>query len=481
MRRRALPAALLGLALVAASCGDDVAPLADRTEVEINREPVIVIPPQAVAIDIDGDGSELVSLDASDSRDLDGQVVDFRWSRGLEDLAFTPTHSADFTVGEHVVTLTVTDDDGLSDIQTMVVRVLEPYQATAGSPVVDLWLGAEMQAGDGVAQRWLDIPGNASDPDGIASVIFSLNGEPAEGLSLGPNDRRLVREGDFVIDILRDRLVEGVNTVEIRAADNLGELTTALVQIVNEPSTDVELPGEISWDEQELDGLVEIVDGHWKIDGDDLVIDADSLGYDRLLAIGDRDWADFDVEFEITIESISEDFNPITSTTPGFGMLLRWNGHNESFTPGSQPQQGFRPDAGNTPTPYGAFPFYAIELDGENVLEMQNPNGVVMTRDLSEQITVGRTYHFRAQAQSIVGTGGSVFVAKLWPASTPEPAEWMVSYVSGVGPEEASNGSFVLVAHEVAARYSSLRISEVDEADRLSDAAIEALRAAQLG
>ncbi|MDW3219318.1 MAG: PKD domain-containing protein [Acidimicrobiales bacterium] len=483
MRRAAvrLAATFVALALVASACGDDGEVPVELTDVVVNREPVILIPPQAVAIDIDGDGTEQVSLDASRSTDLDGEVVDYRWSRGLDDLAFTPTHTADFSVGEHVVTLTVTDDDGLSDIQTMVVRVLEPYQGTAGSPLVDLWLGAELNAGDGVAQRWLDIPGNVSDPDGIASVIYSLNGEASEGLSLGPNDRRLVRDGDFVIDILRERLVEGTNTVEIRAADNLGEVTTALVQIINEPLEDVPLPGEIDWTQQGLDGLVEVIDGHWKIDGTDLVIDADSLGYDRLLGIGDVGWTDFDVEFTITIESISEDFNASTSTTPGFGMLLRWNGHNESFTPGSQPQQGFRPDGGNTDTPYGAFPFYAIELEGDDVLEMQDPNGVVRTRDFSQQVTVGRTYHFRAQAQSIVGSGGSVFLAKIWPAGLEEPAEWTVSYVAGTGPEEANAGSFVIVAHEVAARYSSVRISEVTDEDRLDDAAIQALRDAQVG
>lgn len=480
--RRPLAIALVGFAALVSACGGDIAVTGPRSGTVVpKREPIIILPTQAVAIDVDGDGVERVTLDATRSRDLDGEVVDYRWSRGLEDLAFAATHTAEFTVGEHVVTLTVTDDDGLFDIETMVVRVLVPYQATEDSPEVDLWYGAEMDAGHGEAQRWFDIPGNVSDSDGVASLIYSLNGEPSQGLSLGPNDRRLVREGDFVIDILRDRLVEGVNTVEIRAADNLGEVTTALVQVVNEPADDVPLPGEIRWSEQELDGLVEVVDGHWKIDGDDLVIDTDSLGYDRLLAVGDRRWTDFDVEFTVTLEAISEDFNPITSTTPGFGMLLRWNGHNESFTPGSQPQQGFRPDAGNTDTPYGAFPFYAIEFDSDSVLEMQSPNGVVMTRDFSQQVTVGRTYHFRGQAQSIAGTGGSVFLAKLWPAGSPEPGGWMVSYVSDVGPEEASAGSFVLVAHEVAARYGSLRISEIDPADRLDDAAVQALRDAQVG
>ncbi|MEZ5245304.1 MAG: PKD domain-containing protein [Acidimicrobiales bacterium] len=479
MRRSAF--LFVACALVASSCGaDDPAPVA-LGDVEIPRVPVIQVPSQAVAIDIDGDGVEQVSLDATGNvRAPDAPIVDYRWSEELEDLAFTPDYTGEFDVGEHVVTLTVTDDNGLSDIRTVVVRVLKPYQSTDNSPMIDLFYGPEMNAGEGVAQRWYDIHGNVSDPDGVASLVFSLNGEASESLSLGPNDRRLVREGDFVIDILRTRLREGVNTVEIRAADNVGDVTTALVQIVNEPVDELPLPGVIDWSVQELDGLVEVVDGRWKIEGDELVIDEESLGYDRLLAVGDIEWTDFDVQFPITIDAISEDFNPFTSTTPGFGMLLRWNGHNESFTPGSQPQQGFRPDGGNTKTPYGAFPFYAIELNGDNVLEMQNPNGTVVTRDLTEQVRVGRTYLFRGQAQSIVGSGGSVFRAKLWPEGSPEP-DWMVSYVAQVAPEvEAGSGSFVLVAHEVAVRYGSLRISEVPESDRLSDEAVLQLRAAQL-
>jgi hypothetical protein len=479
MRRTPVAALALAASMLAAACGGGGDAPAEFGEVRVDREPVIVVPAQAVAIDLDGDGVELVRLDGTASEDRDGEVVDYRWSAGLEDLAFTPEHTSEFPVGEHVVSLTVTDDDGLTDVETMVVRVLEPYQSTPDSPVIDLWLGAEMNSGDGAAQRWFDIPGNVSDPDGVASLIYSLNGEPSEGLALGPNDRRLVRPGDFVIDILRERLVEGVNTVEIRAADNRGEVTTALVEITNPVADEPSLPGEIDWSEQALDGLVEVVDGHWKIVDDELVIDSESLGYDRLLAVGDQRWTDFDVQFAFTVDEINEDFNVITSTTPGFGMLLRWNGHNESFTPGSQPQQGFRPDGGLTPTPYGAFPFYAIELDEDNVLEMQGPDGTVMTRDGTHQIVEGRTYNFRAQAQSLPGTGGSVFRAKLWGADEAEP-DWMVHYVAGVAPEaEASSGSVVLVAHEVAITYGDLTITDVPEGDRLGVAAVEALRSAQ--
>ena len=471
---RRLSLILVSLAVVASACGSDPAPRNEPSAVIINREPIAVVPAQVVVIDLDGDGVETVTLDATASRDPDpdGEVVEFRWSRGLVDLAATAVATDEFEVGEHVVTVTVRDNDGLADVQSMVVRVLEPYKGTPDSPYIDLWQGDQVISGEVTTQRWFDVVGNVSDPDGVNTLIYSLNGGVARGLDMGPNGRRLVREGDFVIDILRSELVEGPNTVEIRAVDLVGETTTALMQITVEPPTEPSLPLTVDWATQELSGLVEIIDGDWQRDGDEVTIGPEAAGYDRLLAIGDTSWTEFDVTTTVTLTEIHEDVGPF-SNTPGFGFLVRWNGHSDSTTPGSQPQQGFRPDDGDHVTPIGGFPFYTFETES-GILELQDHTGEVMTFDDGVQVRTGVTYGLRAQVQS--NPVGAVYRAKIWDASGPEPAGWPVSYVAGRGRHEPPSGSLVLVAHELSARFGELVISPIADADRLTDEQVVEIR-----
>ena len=477
--RRCL-AALVAVSALAAACSDGESsfePNLSPEPIEVRREPIIVVDPQVVAIDIDGDNMEFVELDGSESLDLDGTVVEYQWSQGFEILATTPGFGQAFPVGEHAVTLTVIDDDGLADVQATVVRVLEPYSATEDSPVVDLWLGSEMDLGEGVAQRWVDIPGNVADPDGIASLSYSLNGEAFQGLALGPNGRRLVRPGDFVVDILRDRLRDGINTVEIRAVDNVGETTIALVRVINEPGDGVELPLTVDWDTQDLSGLVEVIDGRWRIAGGEAVLDDASDGYDRLLGIGDIAWDDFEVRTTVTVDGFNLD-RATASNTPGFGFLMRWNGHNDSVAPGSQPEQGFRPDGGLTPTPIGAFPFYTFDTGDEviGIFEMQNHAGEVIDNDTEIQVREGIEYNFAAQVQSF--SGGAVYRAKIWQAGFIEPAEWSVAYIAGQGQFEPQSGSLVLVSHEMSTRWGDVEITPIAATDRLSEVEVAEIRIA---
>ncbi len=75
--------------------------------------------------DQDGDGVELVMLDASGSYDPDGQVVNYRWSEGDQVLWLGPQSRAgvELGVGQHVLTLRVTDTDGLQAEDTLLVTV----------------------------------------------------------------------------------------------------------------------------------------------------------------------------------------------------------------------------------------------------------------------------------------------------------------------------------------------------------------------
>lgn len=67
-----------------------------------------------------------VILDSTGSYDPDGSIVSYQWIENSSLLATGPTASVFFSEGEHVVTLTVTDNYGAADTDTAYVTVIIP-------------------------------------------------------------------------------------------------------------------------------------------------------------------------------------------------------------------------------------------------------------------------------------------------------------------------------------------------------------------
>ncbi len=72
-----------------------------------------------------------VTLDARNSIDPDGFIASYEWREGATVLSTSPADSVQFTLGEHLVTLEVTDNDGYTD--TDEVRVI--VTLTAENPL----------------------------------------------------------------------------------------------------------------------------------------------------------------------------------------------------------------------------------------------------------------------------------------------------------------------------------------------------------
>lgn len=71
----------------------------------------------------------LLTLDASESNDPDGQIAAYEWQLDGSRLSEEPVVDLTLTLpGEYTVTLTVTDDDGLFDIARQVVIVTEDLE-----------------------------------------------------------------------------------------------------------------------------------------------------------------------------------------------------------------------------------------------------------------------------------------------------------------------------------------------------------------
>ncbi len=65
-----------------------------------------------------------VTLDASDSTDQDGTIISYEWKEGNKVLSNEVIFSkSDFTIGSHTITLTVTDDENLIDMDTINIHV----------------------------------------------------------------------------------------------------------------------------------------------------------------------------------------------------------------------------------------------------------------------------------------------------------------------------------------------------------------------
>lgn len=98
---------------------------------DIEIVPVPNVPPTAHAgddqtvTDTDNSGSETVILDASGSFDPDGTIDRYVWTENGMEIATGVNPQVDLAVGTHIITLTVTDDDGATDNDEIRV-IIEP-------------------------------------------------------------------------------------------------------------------------------------------------------------------------------------------------------------------------------------------------------------------------------------------------------------------------------------------------------------------
>ncbi|MFP4028738.1 MAG: Ig-like domain-containing protein, partial [Candidatus Brocadiia bacterium] len=84
---------------------------------------------QTVA-DADDNGSEIVTLDGSGSSDPDGTITSYSWSEDGTEIATGATPEVELEVGTHEITLTVTDEDGATESDSVTVTV---------NALIDIW------------------------------------------------------------------------------------------------------------------------------------------------------------------------------------------------------------------------------------------------------------------------------------------------------------------------------------------------------
>ena len=78
---------------------------------------------QIISLD-PGDPDPDVTLDGSGSSDADGTIVSYSWTEDGNEIATGAGPTVTFSPGLHEVTLTVTDDDGATDSDEVLVNVI---------------------------------------------------------------------------------------------------------------------------------------------------------------------------------------------------------------------------------------------------------------------------------------------------------------------------------------------------------------------
>lgn len=93
----------------------------------INKPPVANAGPDQMILDADNNGFEEVTLDGSASFDPDGSIVSYTWRNAAGNVIATTVKPAiQLTVGTWVLELTVVDDKGAQDTDTVVITIEPP-------------------------------------------------------------------------------------------------------------------------------------------------------------------------------------------------------------------------------------------------------------------------------------------------------------------------------------------------------------------
>jgi parallel beta-helix repeat protein len=90
-----------------------------------NQPPLANAGEDQTVVDSDRNGSEQVTLDGSGSFDPDGTIVSFIWTEGGLEIANGRKPIVILSTGTHSITLTVTDNGGLTDTDTVTIKLLK--------------------------------------------------------------------------------------------------------------------------------------------------------------------------------------------------------------------------------------------------------------------------------------------------------------------------------------------------------------------
>lgn len=319
---------------------------------------------------------------------------------------------------------------------------------SAASLKINLWYGHQQSFGrPGLPQRWINILGNVSPAGDLQSLNYSLNGEPVRPLAIGPDHYRLAEPGDFNIDILARDLKIGVNQVVITAVDRWNQPTQARVEVEFVPERTPFLPYSIDWQAAgNIQEVAQVVDGLWAI-GPDGVRPLEP-GYDRLIAIGDMWWRDYEVTVPVTIHGAEPQFS-FPSHGAALSLILRWQGHRRWDE--RQPAVGWWPLGASGAVVWVNPTDFELRLFGNKDLPMDLTSA-------PKRLQLNVPYYFKMRAETIPGFV-TLYRLKVWEQQMPEPVGWDLQGQQRLW--DPLYGAVLLAAHHVDASFGNVTITPI--------------------
>ena len=334
--------------------------------------------------------------------------------------------------------------DGLG--QTTATAVATFTTTSEAAPLISVWYGDHQVFGAlGQPSQWNSVLGNVSDIDGIAALTYSLNGGAPVGLSLGPDLRRLASPGDFNIELPYTDYAEGLNELVLRATDTRGNVATRTVTVERQVGNVWPLPYETDWASAgHISEMAQLVDGEWALEGD--TVRPTVLDYDRLIALGDLSWTDYEVEMPLTVHALGTEWGTPQSGDPLVGFTLRWQGHAQ--------RRNELPRIGLYPTGAYAWFRYAGDNPAAGKYELIGNNHFPIVRDSGAPLPLGVPMVFKARVETL--ETGSRYSFKFWPQAAAEPAGWSLQMVDEDTP---SSGAIAWFAHHADVSFGNVTVT----------------------
>ena len=313
--------------------------------------------------------------------------------------------------------------------------------------LINIWYGNNQFFGTpGLAQQTINILGNIESENGIDSTSYRLNKDSWISFSLGTDLHRLAAEGDFNIDIDADRLQTGKNELIILVKDSLGNYSRQIIDITFNNSKPCPIPYFIQWAKvKKIQNAIQVTDGKWELTTEG--IRNRDVYYDRMFAIGDSTWKNYEVLTSVIFHKL----NPPSPGPPNYnvshaGIASRWYGHGEDTL---QPNRQW--------WPVGVFAYLRITDKYDSCLwKMQDGQGLNAAQSMDELRIIQKEvkYMMKHRVEDI-SEAETKFSSKLWRSTQNEPKVWDLIAVK---PTNQQSGSALLVAHFTEVTFGDIHV-----------------------
>ncbi|TWU62577.1 hypothetical protein V7x_43120 [Crateriforma conspicua] len=329
---------------------------------------------------------------------------------------------------------------------------MPPSRSTANNEEfsIDVWYGTHQQFGhNGKPQRWVNVLGRLTGHTDSALLSYSLNDGELQRLTIGPNRTRLANGGDFNVEIDRRDLRVGENELLLFAEDGDDKTSTSII-LVNSDAAPTPLPHRVDWSKAErIQDVAQVTDGLWKlVPGGVRVVEP---YYDRVLAIGDESWTNYEVTVPVTFHG----FRAPGPTDGGRNVVhaaiaVRWPGHADDGKP-TQPRTKWYP--------LGATAEFMIQDHPDECRwRILGGGGKQVRTEEPRQIEFGKRYMMKHRVEATSETT-TTYGVKFWDAEQPEPEKWDVTATED---GDVTNGGALLLAHYTDVTFGNVTVEPIE-------------------